>query len=48
MEIRYVQGGFQKGQGTRDIILYVHWIVRKPKNIKKEINICFPDYKKGF
>lgn len=36
MEIPYVQDGFQKGQGTKDIILDTHWIVRKPQNIKKK------------
>lgn len=31
----YVQGGVRKGQKTRDIIADELWIMRKPKNIKK-------------
>ena len=35
-----------KGRGTRDQIANIHWIIKKARELQK--NICFIDYAKGF
>ena len=45
-EIPDVQPGFTKGRGTRDQIANICWIIKKAREIQK--NICFIDYAKAF
>ena len=40
------QIGFRKGIGTRDQIANIHWIIKKAKELQK--NICFIGYVKAF
>ena len=45
-ELPDVQAGFRKGRGTRDQIASIHWIIKKMKELQK--NICFINYAKAF
>ena len=31
-----VQAGFRKGRGTRDQIINIHWIIKKPRGSRKK------------
>ena len=46
-ELPDVQGGFQKGRGTRDQIANIRWIIKKAREFQKNI-YCFIDYIKVF
>ena len=41
-----VQAGFRKGQGTRDQIANICWIMEKAREFQKNIYFCFIDYAK--
>ena len=43
-----VQTGFSKGQGTRDQIANICWIIKKAREFQKNIYFCFIDYAKAF
>ena len=43
-----VQAGFRKGRGTRDQIANIHWIIKKARQFRKNIYLCFMDYAKAF
>ena len=43
-----VQAGFRKGRGTRDQIANLHWIIKKAREIQKNIYFFFIDYAKAF
>ena len=43
-----VQAGFRKGRGTRDQIASIHWIIKKARELQKNIYFCFIDYTKAF
>ena len=43
-----VQTGFSKGQGTRDQIVNICWIIKKAREFQKNIYFCFIDYAKAF
>ena len=43
-----VQAGFRKGQGTRDQIANICWIIEKAREFQKNINSCFIAYTKAF
>ena len=43
-----VQAGFRKGRGTRDQIANICWTIRKAREFKKNIYLCFIDYAKAF
>ena len=43
-----VQAGFRKGQGTRDQIANICWIIEKSREFQKNIYFCFIDYAKAF
>ena len=43
-----VQAGFRKGQGTRDQIANIRWIMEKAREFPKNIYFCFIDYVKAF
>ena len=45
-ELSDVWKGFQKGEGTRDQIANICWIVEKVKEFQKNIYFCFTDYAK--
>ena len=39
---------FRKGRGTRDQIANIHWIMKKAREVQKNIYFCFIDYAKTF
>ena len=43
-----VQAGFRKGRGTRDRIANICWIIKKARNLQKNIYFCFIDCAKAF
>ena len=47
-ELPDVQTGFTKGRGTRDQIANIHWIIKKTREVQKNIYFCFFDYAKAF
>ena len=47
-ELPDVQAGFRKGQGTRDQIANICWILEKSREFQKNIYFCFTDYTKTF
>ena len=47
-ELPDVQAGFRKGRGTRDLIVNIHWIMKKARELQKNIYFCFIDHAKAF
>ena len=47
-ELPDVQAGFRKGRRTRDQIVNIHWIIKKARELQKNIYFCFTDYAKAF
>ena len=47
-ELPDVQAGFRKGRGTRDQVANIHSIIKKAKELQKNIYFCFIDYAKAF
>ena len=47
-ELPDVQVGFRKGRGTRDQIANIRWIIKKARELQKNIYFCFTDYGKAF
>ena len=47
-ELPDVQAGFRKGRGTRDQIANIPWIMKKARELLKNIYFCFIDCAKGF
>ena len=47
-ELPDVQAGFRKGRGTKDQIANIRWIIEKPREVQKNIYVCFIDYAKAF
>ena len=47
-ELPDVQAGFRKGRGTRDQIANIRWIIKKARELQRNINFCFIDYAKAF
>ena len=47
-ELLEVQAGFRKGEGTRDQIANIHWIIEKAREFQKNIYLCFLNYTKAF
>ena len=43
-----VQAGFRKGRGTRNQIANICWLIKKAREIQKNIYFCFIDYAKAF
>ena len=43
-----VQAEFRKGQGTRDQIANIRWIIEKAREFQENIYFCFIDYAKAF
>ena len=46
-ELPDVQDGFRKGQGTRDQVANICWIIEKSREFQKNIYFCFTDYTKS-
>ena len=42
-ELPDIQAGFRKGRGTRDQIANIRWIIKKARELKKNIYFCFID-----
>ena len=40
-ELPDVQAGFRKGRGTRDQIAKIRWIIKKARELQKNIYFCF-------
>ena len=38
-ELPDVQAAFRKGRGTRDQIANIHWIIEKPREFQKNIQL---------
>ena len=47
-ELPDVQTGFRKGRGAKDQIANIYWIIKKAREIQKNIYYCFIDYSKAF
>ena len=47
-ELPDIQGGFRKGRGTTDQITNICWIMKKAKELQKNIYFCFIDYAKAW
>ena len=47
-ELPDVQAGFRKGRGTSDQIANICWIIKKARELQKNIYFCFIDYAKAF
>ena len=47
-ELPDIQVGFRKGRGTRDQSANIHWIIKKAREIQKNIYFCCIDYAKAF
>ena len=45
-ELPDVQAGFRKGRGTREHIASIHWIIKKTRELQKNIYFCLIDYAK--
>ena len=43
-----IQAGFRKGNGIRDQIANICWIMEKAIEFQKNIYFCFIDYAKAF
>ena len=43
-----VQAGFRKGRGTREQIVNIRWIIKKARELRKNIYFCFTDYPNAF
>ena len=46
-ELPDVQSGFRKGEGTRDQIVNICWIIEKARELQKNIYLCFIEYTKA-
>ena len=47
-ELPDVQAAFTKGRGTRDQIANIRWVIKKVRELQKNIYFCFIDYAKAF
>ena len=47
-ELPDVQAGLRKGRGTRDQIANIHWIIKKAREIQKNIYFSLIDLAKVF
>ena len=45
-ELPDVQSGFRKGRGNRDQTANICWIIKKARELQKNIYFCFIDYAK--
>ena len=47
-ELLDVQAGIRKGRGTRNQIANICWIIKKARELQKNVYFCFIDYAKTF
>ena len=47
-ELPDVQAGFRKGRGTREQMANIYWIIKKTRELQKNIYLCLIDYAKFF
>ena len=47
-ELPDIEAGFRKGRRTRDQIANICWIIKKPRELQKNIYFCFTGYAKAF
>ena len=47
-ELPDVQAGFRKDRGTGDQIANICWIIKKGRELRKNIYFCFIDFAKAF
>ena len=47
-ELPDAQAGFRKGRGITDQIAHIHWIIKKARQFRKNIYLCFMDCAKAF
>ena len=47
-ELPDVQAGFRNGRGTRDQFENICWIIKKARELQKNVYFCFIDYAKAF
>ena len=47
-ELPDVQAKFRKGRGTGDQIANICWIIKKARELQRNICFCFIDYTKAF
>ena len=47
-ELPDVQAAFRKGRGTRDQMANIYWLIKKAKEVQKNIYFYFIDYTKVF
>ena len=47
-ELPDVEAGFRKGRGNRDQIANIHWIIKKGRELQKNIYFCFIHFAKAF
>ena len=47
-ELPDVQAGFRKERGIRHQIANIHWIIKKAREVQKNIYLCFLNYTKAF
>ena len=47
-ELPDIQAGFRKGRGTRDQIANICWVIKKARELHKNIYFCFIDHTKSF
>ena len=47
-ELPDIQAGFRKGRRTRDQIANIRWIIKKARELQKNIYFCLIDYAKAF
>ena len=47
-ELPDVQADFRKGKGTRQQIANICWIIKKARELQKNIYFCFIDYAEAF
>ena len=47
-ELPDIQAGFREHRGNKDQIANIHWIIKKAKELQKNIYFCFIDYANAF
>ena len=47
-ELPDVQAGFRRGRRTKYQIANIRWIIKKGRELQKNIYFCFIDYAKAF
>ena len=47
-ELPDVQAGFRKSRGTSNQTANIRWIIKKARELQKNLYFCFIDYTKAF